>query len=113
MKITKLLGNEETATEVKLEGINTFVSTVRAAYGNAEDTIDPIKVHTVDGYVPLTLLSDEEKVAVAYQQIKNAIAQATIVTEDVQGAKFDRLIEGLVAVDAILCNLDAKTDSAY
>jgi len=113
MKILKLLGNEEAGTTEKLEAVQAMVGTVRGAYGNTDEVIDPIKVHTADGYVPLSLLTDGEKVAIATLQIKSAVAGATVVTEETQGAKFDRIFEAQIAVNAILCNLDAKTDSAY
>lgn len=113
MKLLKALGSEELTNTEKLETINKFVTEVRAAYGNADEVIDPIKVRTVDGLVPLSLLNDEEKVAIATGIVKTAVANATIVTEETQGAKFDRVLEGLVAVDAILSNLDAESDSKY
>ena len=113
MKVLKLLGNEEATTTEKLEAVEAMVSTVRLAYGNTDVEVDPIKVHTADGYVPLSLLTDGEKVAVATSQIKAAVAAATVVTEETQGAKFDRIFEAQIAVNPILCNLDAKSDSAY
>lgn len=113
MKILKTLGNEEATVSEKLEAIKKLVKKVRETYGNADVEIDQIKVQTVDGYVPLSLLTDEEKVAIATSRIKSAVAGATVVTEDTQGAKFDRVLEAQVAVDAILCNLDAESDSQY
>ena len=113
MRILKKLGNEEITTTDKLEAIKNMVTDVRAEYGNLIEDIDPIKVATADGYVPLSLLTDAEKVAVAHSQIKVAVANATIVTEATQGSKFDRVFEAQIAVDAILCNLDAKSDSEY
>ena len=113
MKILKLLGNEEATVTEKLEAVQAMVGTVRGCYGNTDEVIDPIKVHTADGYVPLSLLTDGEKVAIATTQIKAAVAGATVVAEETQGAKFDRIFEAQIAVNAILCNLDAKSDSDY
>jgi len=113
MKILKYLGNEETTATKKLDKIKKFVAKVRETYGNTDVEIDPIKVQTTEGYVPLSLLTDEEKVAVATQQIKTAVATATVVTEEAQGSKFDRVLEAQVAINPILCNLDAVSDSEY
>ena len=113
MKLLKKLGNEELSTTAKLETIKKFVAKVRKAYGNEDVEIDAVKVRTADGFVPLSLLTDGEKVAVATSNIKAVVANATIVTESTQGSKFDRVIEGMVAVDPILCNLDAESDSEY
>ena len=113
MKILKTLGNEDVTIGEKLEAIEKTVLNVRTTYGNKDEVIDPIKVSTVDGWVPLSLLTDAEKVAVATGIIKTAVATATVVTEETQGVKFDRVFEAQIAVDAILCNLDAKTDSSY
>ncbi len=113
MKITKLLGNEETTPKEKLEAVQTLVNNVRAKYGNTEIEIDAIKVNTVDGYVPLSLLTEAEKVEVATSRIKNAIATATVATENAQGSRFDRVFESMIAIDPIMCNLDQVSDSEY
>ena len=113
MQILKTLGKEEINSEDKLVFIEAMVKSVREKYENTDVEIEEIKVHTADGYVPLSLLNDAEKVAVATQAIKNAVATATVTVENVQGTKFDRVFEAMIAVDAILCNLDAKTDSSY
>ena len=113
MKILNTLNNEDVTTTEKLNAVNIMVLNVRTTYGNLDVDIDPIKVATTDGWVPISLLDDKEKVAVATVRIKAAVAGATVVTEETQGTKFDRLFEAQVAVDPILCNLDAKSDSAY
>ena len=112
MKILKKL-NSELPADDKLTAINKFVTKVRVEYGNDDVEISPVKVHTTEGYVPLSLLTSQEKVAVGTQEIRNAVAQATIITEDNEGAKFDRVIGGIVAINAILSNLDAESDSQY
>ena len=113
MKILKTLGSEETTVTEKLEAVSILVKNVRNTYGNTDVDIDPIKVATTDGWVPISLLDDAEKVAVATVRIKAAVAGATVVAEEEQGTKFDRVFEAQIAVDPILCNLDAKSDSAY
>lgn len=113
MRILKLLGSEEITDTEKLEGLKAFTTIVREKYGNTDIDIDEIKVNTADGHVPLSLLTDAEKVAVATQRVKTAVATATIACENTQGAKFDRVLEGMISIDPILCNLDSTSDSEY
>ncbi len=113
MKILKVLGEEETTAAIKLAAVNAFVATVRSKYGNGDVEVTAGKVPSVDGMVPISLLNDSEKVAVATNEIKQAVSMATAICEGTEGALFDRVIEGFVAVNSILCNLDAESDSAY
>jgi hypothetical protein len=113
MKILNTLNNEETTSTEKLETVANFVKVVRERYGNADKEITPNKVYTSEGYVPISLLSNDEKVVVATQEIKEAIAMATAGTENTEGAIFDRVLEALIAVNPILVNLDMESDSAY
>ena len=113
MKILNVLNNEETTATDKLAAVAEFVSVVRSKYGNADKEITPTKVHTSEGSVPISLLSNDEKVVVATQEIKETIAMATAGTEGTEGVVMDRIIEALVAVNPVLTNLDMVSDSAY
>ena len=113
MKILETLNNEETKPTEKLEAIAAFVGTVRSKYGNTESEIQTVKVNTTDGQVPISLLSNEEKVAVATGEIKEIIAMTTAVSENSEGSVWDRIFEGFVAVNPVLVNLNESTDSAY
>ena len=113
MKILAILSDEKMENDKKLAAVGKFVGTVRKQYGNADADITAKKVATSDGLIPISLLSPAEKVAVATAEVKQIIQMATAGTENVEGAVFDRVLEALVAVNGILCNLDQETDSAY
>ncbi len=113
MKILTILTNEKTETTDKLEALQGFVTTVRTKYGNADKEIEACKVPTTNGYVPISLLTGDEKVVIAEAQIREVIAMTTAVVENTEGSMFDRVFEGYIAVNPILVNLDQETDSAY
>jgi len=113
MKILNVLGNTETSATEKLTAVNALVSTVREKYGNTELAIQPKKVHTTEGIVSINLLNDEEKVAIAIQEIRHIVMSATATTEQTEGAIFDRMFESLVAINHILTNLNQSSDSVY
>ena len=113
MKILNTLNNEETTSTEKLDAVKAFVTSVRTKYGNTDKDIQPGKVPTTEGYTPISLLSNDEKVAVATGEIKEIIAMTTAVVENTEGMIFDRVFEGFVAVHPILTNLDLESDSEY
>ena len=113
MKILNTLNNEELSTVEKLEAVKTLVTTVRTKYGNIDKTIEPVKVGTTQGMVPISLLTNDEKVAVATNEIKEIISMTTAVVENTEGTVFDRVLEGFIAVNPILVNLDMESDSSY
>ena len=113
MKILSTLQNEKIETEERLKAVLELVHNVRKAYGNSEVEITPTKVNSTDGVVPVSLLTPDEKVAVATRAIKNAIAQATAINEAVEGSVFDSEFERIISVDSVLVNLDASSDSKY
>lgn len=115
MKILEILGapEKEVTTEAKLKAVTDLVGKVRKVYGNTDAEIPAVKVGSTNGMVSVNLLTTGEKVAVAEQEIRKCIAQATIVAENTKGAVFDRAFEAAVATSAILANINAKSDSAY
>ena len=113
MKILELLNDKEVNGKDKLKAVKELVKSTRGSYGNKESEIAAQKVNTVNGMVPVALLTTDEKVAVALQAINSAVANATIITEGVEGSVFDAEFERIIAVDAVLVNLGAKSDSKY
>ena len=113
MKILNTLNNEDTTVADKLEAVATFVNTVRTKYGNTESVIATVKVPTTEGYVPISLLTDKEKAAVATGEIKEIVSMTTAVVENSEGTVFDRVFEGFVAVNPVLVNLGEATESTY
>ena len=112
MKILEILASEDTA-KTKLKAVRTLVKSVREVYGNSDTEITSVKVNSVDGWVSIGLLTNDDKVAVATQAIKTCISQATVVAENVEGSVFDRAFEAAVAVHPVLTNLNEKSDSQY
>ena len=112
MKILEILASEDTS-KTKLKAVRTLVKSVREIYGNKDAVITSAKVNSVDGWVSIGLLTNEDKVAVAAGAIKTCISQATVVAESVEGAVFDRAFEAAVAVHPILTNLNEKSNSLY
>ena len=113
MKILETLNNEETSVTEKLTSVTALVETVRAKYGNTEVEIQAPKVPTTNGAVSIGLLTNDEKLVIATEEVKSAIAMASAVTENIEGAVFDRVFEGFVAVNPILVNLNQESDSEY
>ncbi len=113
MKILNILTNEEVTSTEKVEAVMEFVTTVRAKYGNADKEITAVKVPTTNGYVPISLLTVNEKVAIAEGEIREIIAMTTAVIENAEGSLFDRVFEGFVAVNPVLVNLGETSDSEY
>ena len=113
MKILETLNNEKTSTTEKLAAVTALVETVRVKYGNTEVEIQAPKVPTTNEVVAIGLLTNDEKLAIATEEVKSAIAMASAVTENTEGAVFDRVFEGFVAVNPILVNLNQESDSEY
>ena len=113
MKILNTLADSEVSSNDKLKALTKLVAKVREIYGNGDVEISMTKVQTADGYVTIALLSNDERVAVATNKLKEIIAMSTAIVENTEGALFDRVFEGFVSVDPVLANLTAKSDSAY
>jgi len=113
MKILETLRNKKVKADSKLEAVTKLVGKVREKYGNSDKEIQAVKVNTVNGMVPISLLATNEKVVVATNEIESIIAMTTAVVESNEGAVFDRVFEGYVAVNPILCNINTKSDSSY
>jgi len=113
MKIIELIADNDVSAKDKLKGIKTLVKEVRNTYGNEDQDIPAVKVATVNGNVDITLLTNEEKVAVAENELRRCISQATAVAENVEGAVFDRSFEFAISTNPILVNLGKKSTSKY
>ena len=113
MKILNILNDDKVKSSKKLKAIKSLVLQARTTYGNIDKSIEPIKVQATDGYIPISLLTNDEKIAIATSEIKQAISIATIAIEDTEGTVFDRVFECYIAVNPILCNLDMQSDSTY
>ena len=113
MKIIEVLNNEEIAGKEKLKSVKSLVKVCREAYGNEDVEVPSVKVQTTEGNVSIDLLSTDEKVAVATNEIRRCIANATAVAENVDGAVWDRAFEFAVSTNNILANIGMKSKSKY
>ena len=113
MRIIEVIADEEVSAKDKLKAIKNLVKEVRATYGNEDQNIPSPKIATVNGNIDINLLTADEKVAVAENEIRRCISQASAVAENVEGSLFDRSFEFSVAVNPILVNLHKKSTSKY
>ena len=113
MKILETLNNEEMSAKKRLKAVTALVETVRAKYGNTEVEIQAPKVPTTNGMVAISLLTNDERLAIATDEVKEVIAMASAVAENVEGSVFDRVFEGFMAVNPILVNLGQESSSEY
>ncbi len=113
MKIIEKITNEETPVKERLKTLTGMIKDIRSTYGNEESIITAVKVNSVNGMVAIGLLTKEEKLAVGEQALRSCISRATAVTENTEGALFDRTFEAFVACDPLLSNLTEKSDSQY
>ena len=113
MEILNTLNNEELSSKVKLKAVKQLVKACREVYGNEDVEITSVKVNSVNGMVPINLLSTDEKVAVSEQEIRRAISQASAVADNVEGAVFDRSFEMSIGTNPLLTNINEKSTSKY
>lgn len=113
MKILHTLTNEKTESADKVTAVQEFVSIVRKKYGNEDKEIEAVKVPTTNGHVSISLLTSDEKAAIAEAEIREIINLTTTVVEHTDGAMFDRVFEGFVAVNPVLTNLGQTSESEY
>ncbi len=113
MKILTILTNEKIESSEKVEALNAFVAVVRDKYGNTDKVIEPVKVPSTHGHVSISMLTQDEKAAVAEMEIREIVSITTSVVENTEGSMFDRVFEGFIAVNPVLTNLDQESESSY
>jgi len=113
MKIQALLNSEELSNSEKLSQLTDIVNGARNSYGNADVIIDIPRVNTIDGYVALNMLSDEDKVAVAAIEFKNIVMECVEYSESNNAVILDKSIQEQLAVNAVLTNLSTDSGSQY
>jgi len=113
LTLTQIVNDTEMKSVEKLELIAAVVVKARKAYGNSEVEIECPEVNTCEGIVNIKFLSEDGKAALAGREItaiRMAAIEATTATE---GAVLDREVERLIAVNPVLANLLAESESAY
>jgi len=113
MKIIELIADEELSAKEKLKAVKKLVKEVRETYGNTDQEIPSVKIPTVNGNVDVSLLTNDEKLAVAEGELRRCISQATAVADNVEGAVFDRSFEFAVSTNPVLVNIGKQSTSRY
>lgn len=113
MSITKILTNEKTTAEEKLEAVAQVVAGAREAYGNTDAVIESPKVDTTGGCMSFVHLEDDSKVAVLRGEVARIKVEAVEFAENNAGVNINRKIEELLAVNGYFANIAAGTKFEY
>lgn len=97
----------------KVVAIAKKVEQARKVYGNTDAEITAPEVNTCEGAVDLAFLDAADKVAVAGSEIRKIRVQAIETTKQTEGSVLDAEVVRLIAVNPVLCNITAATESAY
>lgn len=112
-KALDIIADKDMAATDKVAKLTEIVNKARAAYGNEKAEITAPKIHTCDGMVDLRYVSADDKVAVAGNELRKIKTAAIEVVSATEGALLDKEIERLIAVNPVLANLAAASDSDY
>ena len=113
MGLREILSNEDMKAADKLQSISEIIGKAREAYGNTEAKIAKPKVTTTEGEVDISILTVNDKLALAEREITQAAIKVSETCEDTAGSVFDKELERVLATNAILVNLTASTGSSY
>jgi len=113
MSITKILSEDKTPAEDKLDRVAEVVATARSAYGNEDESIESPSVQTPNGMMKFVHLEDESKVAVLRAELGRIKAQAVEFVEQGEGRSMNRKIEELLATNGMFVNISAGTKFEY
>lgn len=113
--ITGILNTSSKKMEAseKLEAIAGIVAKAREKYGNSEEKIDEPQIGTCEGVVDYAFLSNEDKLSVVERAVKAIRQQAIETTKSTQGTMLEAEIVRLIAVNPVLTNCTAATESDY
>ncbi len=109
MSLTKILSNENTSAEEKLEAVAQVVASAREKYGNEDQDIAVPDVNTVHGSMPFNVLEDDAKVELLRNAVGSVKAQAVEYARVNPGTNINRRIEELLATDGQFANVAAGT----
>lgn len=113
MNLTEIINSTTMEPTEQLERIVEIIARARKAYGNDTVVIKTPTVGTVDGGMDLGLLSVEDKVALAKQEIRLTRMKAIEATKATDGAVIGKEWERLLAVNSTLVNLTETVDLGY
>jgi hypothetical protein len=113
MSITKVLSNEKTSAEEKLEEVANIVAGAREAYGNSEEDVTVPRVNTTNGSMPFDMLDNDSKAEVLRSEVASVKAAAIEYCEQREGANLNKKIEELLATNGFFCNIAAGKKFDY
>ncbi len=113
MSITKILSEEKTSAEEKLNRIGEIIAQARSAYGNEDAEIDSPKVTTINGEMSFVHLDDSTKVYVLSSEVAKIKCAAVEFVEQNPGANINKKIEELISVNGMFTNISAGTKFEY
>lgn len=113
MSITKILAEEKTSAEDKLERVAEIVGAARKAYDNEDSVIDSPMVGTAHGSMNFNHLEADSKVALLRGEVQAIKAQAVEFVECNPGANMNKRIEELLATHGMFVNISAGTKFNY
>ena len=113
MTFTEILSNEDFTADQKVEKFTTLVAKARKAYGNEDVEIAEPIIQGTEGGISLRYYAAEDKVSLAATELTSISTHAIHLVEGTEGAVLDKEIERLVATNPVLCNIGAKSTSAY
>jgi hypothetical protein len=113
MSITKILSNEKTTADEKIEDIALTVAKARASYGNEEAVIEDPLVNTHQGQMRFSNLENDSKLVYAKNEVSKIKVKACEAVEQNTGVNVNRRVEELIAINPILVNLGSGTKFEY
>jgi hypothetical protein len=113
MSLTKILTDEKTSAEEKLEAVAAVIAGARENYGNADTEIPVPEVATVHGYMPFNVLEDDAKVELLRNRVGAIKASAVEYAAQNEGVNINKKIEELLAVDGLFANVSPGTKFEY
>ena len=109
MRITEILSIKKPAK--RLAAIQALVKSARKTYGNTDVEITIPCVNTTSGAQSVKYLTVADKAAAASKALTAIIAQINAADCDVEGVNPDYEVVSLIAVNPVLCSLDASIQS--
>ena len=113
MTITQIIEQTEVESSVKLKEIAEVVSKARKKYGNEDFESESPMVATTEGYVRMSGLSSNDRLALAEKAILNIKTAALEAFEQNPAIVVNKEIEKAIATNDVLINLTKVIENDY
>jgi len=107
MSITEILQSEDKPSE-KLAAIKAIVKDVRESYDNLGTEIPMPEITTIDGEMPMSVLSDETKLEMVGMRVRGILVEVLEAAKYIPGLNTEKYVEAKIATDDVLANLSEK-----